>query len=154
MTATYMPVQYVYTHSEVTGAREILSVFMKRYSHNSVCRVECLLHTISVMDIYVYVQNSLVVPTDTRHAQNQVAGANKPHWVTSYLPTSLSNYWGFHMIQTTLDKFYGLQVIWLITSTMVAFYQLNILQYRLILPRSSVMIHCYLDSDNGGGALA
>lgn len=53
---------FINMYPEVSSAREILSIFVERYSHDTVSGVESLLNTISMMDINIYVQNSLVVP--------------------------------------------------------------------------------------------
>lgn len=54
------------TYPEVTGAREVLSILVEGHGHDTVCSVESLFHTISVMDVNIYVQNSLVVSENKR----------------------------------------------------------------------------------------
>lgn len=49
------------TYPKVTSAWEVLSILVEGHSHDTVRGVESLLHTVSMMDVYVYVQNSLVV---------------------------------------------------------------------------------------------
>ena len=44
-----------------TSSREILPILVKAYGHNSVCCVESLLNTISMMHVDVDVQNTIVV---------------------------------------------------------------------------------------------
>lgn len=48
-------------YPQVACAREVLSILVEGNCHNTVCGVESLLHTIPMMDVNVYVQNSLVV---------------------------------------------------------------------------------------------
>lgn len=46
---------------EFSGSREVLAVLVEGDSHDSVCGIECLLHTIAVMDINIDVENALLV---------------------------------------------------------------------------------------------
>lgn len=57
-------------HPKVTSSREVLPIFMEGHSHNSVCCVEGLLHSISMVDVYVDVQHPLVVPDKEGHRQS------------------------------------------------------------------------------------
>lgn len=43
------------THPQVSSAREVFPILVKGDSHNSVCGVEGLLHSITVMDVNVNV---------------------------------------------------------------------------------------------------
>lgn len=52
------------TYPQVAGAGEVFSVLMEGNCHDSVGGVERLLHAVPVMDVDVYVENSLVVPAD------------------------------------------------------------------------------------------
>lgn len=45
--------------TKFTGPREVLAVFMERYGHDTICRVEGLLHAVSMMDINVDIQHPL-----------------------------------------------------------------------------------------------
>ncbi|KAF3844660.1 hypothetical protein F7725_007823, partial [Dissostichus mawsoni] len=56
----------------VACAREVLSVLVEGHRHDTVCGVESLLHTVSMMDVNVDVQNSLV------NCQNNVVDVAKP----------------------------------------------------------------------------
>ena len=47
---------------EVASAGEVVSVFVEGESHDSVCRVESLLHAVAMVNINVNIQHSLVVP--------------------------------------------------------------------------------------------
>ena len=49
------------THPQVSGAGEVLSILVEGHGHDPVCGVKRLLHSISMVDINVYVQDSLVV---------------------------------------------------------------------------------------------
>lgn len=49
-------------HPEVSSSREVLSVFMEGHGHDPVCGVEGLFHTISMVNVNINVQHSLVVP--------------------------------------------------------------------------------------------
>lgn len=49
------------TYPQVACAREVLSVLVEGNCHNTVGGVESLLHTVTMMDVDIYVQNSLVV---------------------------------------------------------------------------------------------
>lgn len=44
---------------------------MERHSHDSVCGVEGLLNSIAMMDVYVNVQHSLVVPKGKGQTQDR-----------------------------------------------------------------------------------
>lgn len=48
-------------YPQVARAWKVLSILVKGNCHNTVCGVESLLYTIPMMDVNVYVQNSLVV---------------------------------------------------------------------------------------------
>lgn len=52
------------TYSEVTCARKVLSIFMERHGHDAVCGVEGLLYSVTVVDVDIDVQNSLMVPDE------------------------------------------------------------------------------------------
>lgn len=58
------------THPEVPCSREVLSVFMEGHRHDPVRGVEGLLHSISVVDVYVDVQHPLVVPGSEAQRQS------------------------------------------------------------------------------------
>lgn len=49
------------TYPEITGAWEVLPILVERHGHDAISGVECLLHTISMMDVNINVKNSLVV---------------------------------------------------------------------------------------------
>lgn len=59
------------THPEVPRSREVLSVFMEGHRHDPVRGVEGLLHSISVVDVYIDVQHPLVVPEAQRQSSDQ-----------------------------------------------------------------------------------
>lgn len=48
-------------YPQVACAREVLSIFVEGNGHNTVGGVESLLHSVPMMDVNIYVQNSLVV---------------------------------------------------------------------------------------------
>lgn len=48
-------------YPQVACAREVLPIFVEGNGHNAVCGVESLLHAIPMMDVNIYVENSLVV---------------------------------------------------------------------------------------------
>lgn len=50
------------TYPQISCAREVLSVLVEGNRHDTVCGVEGFLHTIAMMDVNIYVQDSLVVP--------------------------------------------------------------------------------------------
>ena len=52
-------------YPEITGAREVLAILVQGQGHDAVRRVEGLLHTIAVVDVYVNVQHPLVVSMAT-----------------------------------------------------------------------------------------
>lgn len=49
------------TYPEITCAREVFTILVKRYRHHPVSSIERLLHSITMVDINVYVQHSLVI---------------------------------------------------------------------------------------------
>ena len=49
------------THSEISGAGEVLSVLVEGDGHHAVGGVEGLLHAVAVVDVDVDVQHPLVV---------------------------------------------------------------------------------------------
>lgn len=61
MTCDYMRTK-AEAHPEVSGSGELLPVFMERHCHHPVCGVECLLHSVPVVDVSVDVQHPLVEP--------------------------------------------------------------------------------------------
>lgn len=46
----------------ITSSREILAIFMKGNRHHTICRVKGLLHAITVVNVYVDIKDSIVVP--------------------------------------------------------------------------------------------
>ena len=50
------------THPQVTSPRKVFTVLVERHSHDSVSGIEGLLDTITVMNVNVNVENTLVVP--------------------------------------------------------------------------------------------
>ena len=52
-------------YPEISGAREVLPVLVQGQGHDTVGRVEGLLHPVTVMDVYVNVQHPLVVSMAT-----------------------------------------------------------------------------------------
>lgn len=52
-------------YPQVSCAGEILSVLVEGHGHDTVRGVEGFLHTVSMMDVNIYVQNPLVVPAKT-----------------------------------------------------------------------------------------
>lgn len=55
-------IQLAGTYSEVSGTREILSVFVEGHSHDAVSCVEGFLNSITMMNVNVDVKHSLMVP--------------------------------------------------------------------------------------------
>lgn len=49
------------TYSEVSGTREILSIFVEGHSHDTVSCVEGFLNSITVMNVNINVKHSLMV---------------------------------------------------------------------------------------------
>jgi hypothetical protein len=49
------------SYPEISSAGEVLSVLVERDGHDTVSGIECFLHTITVMNVNVDVQNTLVV---------------------------------------------------------------------------------------------
>lgn len=54
------------TNPQVSSTREVFSVFVERYGHDPVCGVEGLLHSIAVVNVDIYVQDPLVIPTQNQ----------------------------------------------------------------------------------------
>lgn len=48
-------------HPQVACAGEVFSVLVEGNRHHTVCGVESLLHTVPVVNVDIYVQNSLVI---------------------------------------------------------------------------------------------
>lgn len=53
---------YASSYPQVTSSWEVFSVLVKWDCHDSVSGVECFLHTVTMMNVNVHVQHSLVVP--------------------------------------------------------------------------------------------
>ena len=51
----------VLTHPEVPCTREVFTILVEWYGHNSVCGIERFFHTITVMDVNINVQDTLVI---------------------------------------------------------------------------------------------
>lgn len=58
---TLHPLMTWQPHPQVSSAGEVLSVLVEGHGHDPVCGVERFLHSISMVNVNVYVQNSLVV---------------------------------------------------------------------------------------------
>lgn len=58
--------------AKFTGARKVLAVLVERYSHDPVGRVKGLLHTITVMNIDVDIEDALVETQKFENAENDV----------------------------------------------------------------------------------
>jgi len=59
------------TYSQVTGSREIFAILVKRQRHDAVGRVERFFHSVSVVDVDINVQNSLVISNITVQGNGQ-----------------------------------------------------------------------------------
>lgn len=57
---------------QFSGAWEVLSVFVERDGHNPVCGIEGFLDTVSMMDVNVDVEHSLVKAEELDDAENDV----------------------------------------------------------------------------------
>lgn len=49
-------------YSEISCARKVLAVLVEGHGHDTVCGVERLFHTITMVNVNIYVQHSLMVP--------------------------------------------------------------------------------------------
>merc|ERR1719300_2271443 len=55
-----------------SGTREVFAVFVEADGHNPVCCVEGLLNPITMMDVDIYVENSLVIFQQLQNGQHYV----------------------------------------------------------------------------------
>lgn len=58
------------THADITGSGEEFTETVERGGHDTVCRVECLLHTVAVVDIDVNVQHTRVNAQELQNAED------------------------------------------------------------------------------------
>ncbi len=57
---------------QITSSREIFTIFMETDSHDSVSSVESFLHTVTVMDININVENTLVIFEQLQDAHDDI----------------------------------------------------------------------------------
>lgn len=55
-------------YSEITRSREVFTILVKWHCHDTICRIKCFFHTITMMNINVNVHNSLVVSIIHTHS--------------------------------------------------------------------------------------
>lgn len=63
---------------DVSSPREVVLELMERTGHDSVCQVEGLLHAVSVVDVDVDVQHSLVGLQQLQNGQDAVIHVTEP----------------------------------------------------------------------------
>lgn len=65
------------TYSEIPSAGKVLSVLVEGHSHYPVCCVERLLYPVTMVNVNVYVQHSLVVLEQFQDTQHNVVDIAK-----------------------------------------------------------------------------
>merc|ERR1719469_621129 len=58
--------------AQISGAREVFSIFVERYRHHPICCVKSFFNSISVMNIDIYVQDALVVLEKFENSKHNV----------------------------------------------------------------------------------
>ena len=76
------------THPQITSPRKVFTVLVERHCHDSVSGIEGLLDTITVMNINVNVENTLVVPESQ---SKTVTTTKEPGKVPQVLPAKAPN---------------------------------------------------------------
>ena len=56
----------------MTSTWKVIFKFVERASHNSICQIESFLHTVSMMYIYIDIQDSLVSLKQLQDSQHTV----------------------------------------------------------------------------------
>ena len=68
------------TYLEVPSPREVLAVLVEGDCHDTICGVECLLHSVAMVNVYVNVQHSLVIP-----AHNTIRERDRKNYFMTFL---------------------------------------------------------------------
>ena len=84
---------------DVAGAREVVFEFVERTGHHSIGSVKGLLHSISVVDVDVDVQNSLVVIQHLKNRQYHIIHVAEPARLRL-----------FSMVQSSTPIYHGFEV--------------------------------------------
>jgi len=66
------------SHPQVPCSGEVFSVLMKGHGHDTVCGIEGFLHAISMVNINVNIQHSLVIPRIRKESQCCIFSEPKP----------------------------------------------------------------------------